>query len=234
MAIVRRNARFKKNFYEQQTWEQNKRVCGIDEVGRGCLAGPVVAAAVMLEPHVSTRLVKDSKIMTADERLKAFRWIIKHGIFSVSVTHHRMIDSINIYQATKYTMKRALMQLCAIGTTPSLILIDAVPIETALCDVIAFPFGESKSISIAAASIVAKVTRDLLMQHFDTAFPHYGLKSHKGYSTPNHKKMLHELRHSIIHRIHFIDHLSSFHGAVQLSLLDEILEEPIECSPLEK
>lgn len=222
MITIRRKPDFKKNFYEQAAWSENKLVCGIDEVGRGCLAGPVVAAAAILKNPKISRLVKDSKIMTPEERLQAFDWINANAWYAIGIVHHRLIDQVNIYYATQLAMKRAVMQLLVqVPQKPSCIVVDAMPIELKNFDgeIIAFPHGESKSSSIAAASIVAKVTRDLLMQRLDSVFPGYALAQHKGYATAEHKLSLENQSTSLIHRATFLKSLSMLDES-QLSLFD--------------
>ena len=157
---------FNKNHYENAAWDVQSVVCGIDEVGRGCLAGPLVAAAVILPIGKNSRLIKDSKLMEAPDREKAAKWIRKHCIYAIGIVHNRLIDQHNIYQADLIAMKKALVNLLAIcPQVPSTILVDAMPLQlsdTNFKDIPVhyFPFGESKSSSIAAASIIAKVTRD--------------------------------------------------------------------------
>lgn len=204
--------KFHKNHFEQTAWKDNNFICGIDEVGRGCLAGPVVVAAVVLFPHKLSRHLRDSKIMTLEEREKAYRWIMNNSWNSIALVHHRTIDSKNIYHATLIAMKRAYMQLMStIPHKPTTILVDAMPLKlnnTAYentTNVYYFPFGESKSSSIAAASIIAKVTRDRLMvNHFEKIIPGYEIQSNKGYGTPPHKRHIRSLGHSIIHRMNFL------------------------------
>jgi ribonuclease HII len=223
MITIRRKPDFNKNHYEQIAWNENKLICGVDEVGRGCLAGPVVAAAVILKTTKISRLVKDSKLMTHDEHCKAFDWIGANAWFAVGIIHHRAIDQYNIYAATQLAMKRAITQLLVqVPQKPAFIVIDAMPITLNNFDgeIIAFPDGERKSSSIAAASIVAKVTRDALMQRLDTVFPGYALARHKGYATAEHRVALGQCPISLIHRISF---LKSLHASdqSQLSLFDE-------------
>ena len=204
---------FRKNFFEKTAWEQNQVVCGIDEVGRGCLAGPLVTAAVILPAGKAHRCLKDSKLMTPQERLEANNWIIKNCYYGYGIVTHRSIDTHNIWHATLIAMKKALMHLLATAPQkPSSILVDAMPLQlldTSYNDIPVhyFPFGESKSSSIAAASIIAKVKRDSMMARMDALFPGYDLKSHKGYSTPGHKKSIIAISHSIIHRQTFIKNL---------------------------
>jgi ribonuclease HII len=216
---------FNKNFFEKAAWDEQKVVTGIDEVGRGCLAGPVVTAAVILPINKPNRLLLDSKLLTPEERVKAYNWIVKHCWYGVGITHHRLIDQRNIWQATLIAMKKALVNLLAVcPQKPSAILIDAMPLNLFDTDykdipVHYFPIGERKSSSIAAASIVAKVTRDRMMEQFDIIFPGYKLKDHKGYSTPTHKKLINVQQHTIIHRLSYLDRLKLREANMELSSL---------------
>jgi ribonuclease HII len=213
-SIHRVRERFNKNYFEQAAWAQNQVICGLDEVGRGCLAGPVVTGAVILPIGKTHRLLKDSKVMTPEERQKAYEWIIKNCWYATGIVHHRIVDDKNVYHATLVAMKKALVHLLA--TTPYKpvqIITDCMPlnlIDTAYRDIQVhyFPFGERRSSSIAAASIVAKVTRDNMMRRMDTLFPGYLLASHKGYSTPPHKRIIREGgQNLIIHRDSFLQRL---------------------------
>jgi|GEM_PF-251357 ribonuclease HII len=233
--------RFNKNYFEEQAWAQNQLVIGLDEVGRGCLAGPVVTAAVMLPPGKTHRLLKDSKLMTPEERVKAFTWIQKNCQYSIGIVHHRTIDSRNVWHATLIAMKKALVHLLATAPQkPSTIITDAMPLnlaDTSFNDIPVhyFPFGERRSSTIAAASIVAKVTRDAMMRRMDALFPGYLLASHKGYSTPPHKRIIRESgQHLIIHRDTYLARLEYLHTSEteveipfeQQSLLAEPTKEP--------
>jgi len=216
--ILKQPVKILKNSFEKKLWEQKKLVVGIDEVGRGCLAGPLVTAAAMLPLGQTNPLLKDSKLMSAEERRAAYSWIIAHCHYQIGIVHHRIIDQHNIYHATMLAMKKALVNLLAqINETPGAILVDAMPLK--LSDtgfngipVYHFPKGERKSSSIAAASIVAKVTRDALMEKYEALFPGYELGQHKGYATKIHQDHIHELRHSIIHRESF---LGAFHTEIE-------------------
>lgn len=198
------------NSFEKSLWKQRKLVVGIDEVGRGCLAGPLVTAAAILPIGLTSRLLKDSKLLSAEERLKAYSWIIAHCRYQIGIVHHRIIDQHNIWHATILAMKKALVTLlCQINETPGAILVDAMPLKLGDTGfqgipVYHFPKGEQKSSSIAAASIVAKVTRDALMEKYEALFPGYELKQHKGYATQIHQEHIRKLRHSIIHRESFL------------------------------
>lgn len=208
--MIKHSIKITKNFYEKSFWEQQKLIVGIDEVGRGCLAGPVVTAAVILPLNKTHPLLKDSKILTVEERNKAYRWIIRHCHHQIGIVHNRLIDQHNIYQATKICMKRALVNLLTHCNAPiGAILIDAMPLtleKTGFNPLPVYHFykGETKSSSIAAASIIAKVTRDHLMQSYEILFPGYALAAHKGYATPTHQNAIHERGQSLIHRTTFL------------------------------
>ncbi len=200
-----------KNQYETASWAKNEVICGIDEVGRGCLAGPLVTAAVILPVNKTSPLLKDSKITTLSERHEAFRWIQRHCWYSIGVVHNRIVDHHNIYQATLIAMKKALLNLLAsCPVSPSAILVDAMPLDlqdTGYRDipVHAFCQGERKSSSIAAASIVAKVTRDAIMDRLNLIMPGYHFDAHKGYATKAHKQALETLHYCVLHRMTFLD-----------------------------
>lgn len=197
---------FLKNHYELTAWDNQGYIIGIDEVGRGCSAGPVVAAAAMLHPKAKHRLLKDSKLLTQDELKTAYNWILKHSWYGIGIVSHTHIDTHNIYRATQCAMVRALAQLKATTPhNPTTIVVDAMPIkqQSFQVETLYFIKGESKSISIAAASIIAKVTRDRLMERLDASFPSYGLAKHKGYCTAQHRKNV-KNGTSLIHRLTYI------------------------------
>lgn len=202
--------RFLKNSFEKDAWKNGSTVYGLDEVGRGCLAGPLVTAAVVLPVGKTSPLLKDSKLLTLNERQKAFLWISKHCFYAIGIVNPRIIQEENIWHATQTAMKKALLHLLALTKqTPSAILIDAMPLplfDTAFSSIPVHHFikGESKSSSIAAASIVAKVFRDNLMTKLDALFPGYQLAQHKGYATKAHRSRIKEIRHSLMHRPTFI------------------------------
>jgi ribonuclease HII len=217
--------KLEKDEHEKNAWNKGFFVCGIDEVGRGCLAGPVLSAAVILPVGTINPLLKDSKKMTAKQRETAYDWIIAHCHVGVGIADHRTIDLINIYQATIQSMHKAVSNLCALHTTPSLsaILVDAVPLTfergplTAV-QVHSFIQGESYSSSIAAASIIAKVTRDRLMNDLARLFPAYALETHKGYATALHQEAIKNHGASLIHRGTYLKKLhykESHHGTQQ-------------------
>ena len=175
-------------------------VAGVDEVGRGSLFGPVVAAAVILDRNYRVRGLRDSKLLLPERReLLALR-IREHAIaWSVAAVDAARIDQINIYHASRLAMRDAVMLL---RPAADHLLIDAVRID---CDLPqrAIIHGDALSASIAAASILAKVERDRLMCQWDPVFPEYGLASHKGYSTPQHLAVLRELGPTPLHRHSF-------------------------------
>ena len=213
------NIKISKNFFEKAAWTDNLYACGLDEVGRGCLAGPLVTGAVILPPKTSYRLLKDSKILTEAERNTAYAWITKHCFWSVGIVSPQTIDTINIYQATLYAMKKAYLQL--IEQMPisleslKFVLIDAMPLTLpatarhAALELHHFNYGERFSASIAAASIVAKVTRDRLMEKIATSFPAFGFEQHKGYATKQHIDALLEHGATLIHRQSFISKIKT-------------------------
>lgn len=184
-----------------------KLICGIDEAGRGPLAGPVCAAAVILPPQVEFPGLNDSKKLTDKRRRELFPIIKEQAVaYGIGLASHEEIDEINILQATYLAMERALARL---SVKPELALIDGnrakdfgLPVETIVK-------GDSRSASIAAASILAKVTRDDLMLHAAEEYPQYQFDVHKGYGTKAHYAALTEHGPSPIHRMTF---LKKFYG----------------------
>jgi len=206
-----------KNQFEKEAWHKGQYVYGIDEVGRGCLAGPVVVAAVMLPQNTSYDLLKDSKIMTKGQRNEAYAWIIKNCSYSLASASNHVIDSINIYQATLLCMRKAVIQLLNQQHIDAkklrYILIDAMPLvfeANVIPEHIKFEHftqGETRSTSIAAASIVAKVSRDKLMTEACKYFPGYNFASHKGYATKEHIAGIKKIGASIMHRSSFLSNI---------------------------
>jgi ribonuclease HII len=211
----------KKLYFETQAWATQKRVIGIDEAGRGCLAGPVVVGAVILPLFTNQPILKDSKVMTKAQREKAFTWITEHCAWTTALADHTTIDSINIYQATLLTMKQAYLNLMqTLPCDPALlkyVVVDAMPLKIAPeekptgLECHHFNYGESLSPSIAAASIVAKVTRDRLMEELSGQFPAYNFAQHKGYGTAEHIAALKEHGPCAIHRTTFIKNFVEHH-----------------------
>ncbi|MGI8891328.1 MAG: ribonuclease HII [Chthoniobacterales bacterium] len=178
------------------------RIAGIDEAGRGALAGPVVAAAAILPERFRHRKLNDSKQLTADVREKIFRYLTNHSeiVWAIGVVDNLEIDRINILRASHEAMRIAVAGLAIL---PEHVLIDGLPVfpfplpQTAIVD------GDCLSLSIAAASVIAKVTRDRLMRDFCTRFPEYCFSRHKGYGTGLHLQKLHEHGPCPIHRWSF-------------------------------
>jgi ribonuclease HII len=198
--------------FETRAWADDQLLCGIDEVGRGCLAGPVVTAAVILPPYTAETFLKDSKQMSASAREHAYTWITTHCQYAYGIAPASQIDRDNIYQATLWAMQKAFYNLYATLRSPQdlkLVVVDAMPLtlKSALIhpelELHHFNFGESVSPSIAAASIIAKVTRDRLMTEMSTLFPAYGHAKHKGYATTLHRDALQIHGASIDHRLSF-------------------------------
>jgi len=175
-------------------------IAGVDEVGRGALFGPVVAAAVILPVKLATlsRMgLKDSKQLTREQREKLDRKIRKVALcFAVAEVDAETIDRINIYQASRLAMLLAVERLT---TPPDHLLIDALYIDHP-CPQTKLYYGDALSLSIAAASVIAKVHRDALMRELDLLHPQYGLASHKGYATPEHRKALRDHGPCPLHR----------------------------------
>lgn len=187
------------HLYERKYWLMGiTRLAGLDEAGRGPLAGPVVAAAVIFEPDVSIPFVNDSKKLTEKRREELYHLIREKAVtVGVGLVSHDVIYRINILQASMLAMNKAVDQL---KVQPEQLLVDGnffrhekFPVENIIK-------GDSLSHSIAAASIIAKVTRDSLMREYDQVFPHYGFAQHKGYGTRDHVAAIH--RHGLceIHR----------------------------------
>lgn len=193
--------------FETKKWAQNQLLCGIDEVGRGCLAGPVVACCLVLKPFSAHPLLVDSKILTEKQRETAANWIQHNAWYAFGTISHSLIDSHNIYAATQMAMKKAfygLLSLPALMQKPDLILIDAMPLYLGAIEVLSFTKGESKSVSIAAASIMAKVMRDRLMKRLDKVFPGYSFANNKGYGAQVHTSSLQNEGTCLIHRKSFL------------------------------
>src|SRR5271170_1468362 len=177
-----------------------RTIAGVDEVGRGALFGPVVAAAVILPERMSGLAragLKDSKQLTREQREKLDRRIRKIALaISVAEIDAETIDRVNIYQATRIAMLTAVHGL---AIAPDHLLIDAMRLDHACAQTRLF-YGDALSLSIAAASVVAKVHRDALMRELDSLHPGYGLASHKGYGTPAHRRALEERGPCALHR----------------------------------
>lgn len=164
-------------------------IAGVDEVGRGPLIGPVVAAAVILPKNYKLEGLTDSKKLSEKKRDEFYKIIQRDAIaIGIGIKDEKIIDEVNIYEATKLAMKEAIEKL---EVTPEHILIDAMPLELSI-PTTSIIKGDLKSISIAAASVIAKVTRDSMMYELDKKYPNYGFASHKGYPTKKHLEALNE------------------------------------------
>ena len=176
-------------------------VAGVDEVGRGCLAGPVVAAAVVLHPEKHIPGVCDSKLVPAAERERLFDRIIRHAVaWAVASAEPSEIDRINVHQASLRAMQRAVL---ALAPLPDIVLVDAFRIPELTMAQRAVPHGDRRCSAIAAASIVAKVTRDRQMRDLHGRDPRYGFDRHKGYATANHLDAVARFGYSDVHRRSF-------------------------------
>ena len=194
--------------FEEELFAQGyQMICGVDEAGRGPLAGPVCAAAVILPPHLEIPGLDDSKKLSDKRRRELFPVIKEQAIaYGIGLASHEEIDEINILQATFLAMERAIAQL---QIKPEYALIDGnrtkdfgLPVKTVVK-------GDSLSANIAAASVLAKVTRDMLMEEAAVEYPGYGFEIHKGYGTRAHYDALREKGPSSIHRMTF---LKKFYG----------------------
>jgi ribonuclease HII len=207
--------------YEKIAWGSGaKLVAGVDEVGRGSLFGPVVAAAVVLDPCYRIRGLRDSKLLIAERREVLAQRIREHAVaWAIAAVDAARIDQINIYHASRQAMHEAVAQL---NPAADYLLIDAMRLNYDVPQQ-AIIHGDALSASIAAASILAKVERDRMISEWDPVFPTYGLKSNKGYSTPKHLTALREHGPSPLHR-------QSFAPVWNAPVPQEVLEFMIESS----
>lgn len=195
--------------YEEKLYEEGyNSIAGIDEAGRGPLAGPVVAAAVILPKGCLIEGVNDSKKISEKKRERLYDDIVNNAIsFGVGIVDNNVIDEINILNATRQVMHIAINNL---EIVPEYILIDAEKkVDTNNIPYLPIIKGDALSISIAAASIIAKVTRDRIMREYDTIFPEYGFEKHKGYGTKKHIEAIKQYGASKIHRQSFLKNIGS-------------------------
>ena len=187
--------------YEKLAWSAGaKLIAGVDEVGRGSLFGPVVAAAVILEPEYRIRGLRDSKLLDAPTREKLAERIREHAIaYAIAAVDVARIDQLNIYHASLLAMREAIAQLVP---APDHLLIDAVRVNWE-CPQTNIIHGDALSASIAAASIIAKVERDAMVRLWDPVYPQYDLASNKGYRSPKHLAALREHGPTPLHRLSF-------------------------------
>lgn len=196
-------------------------MAGVDEVGRGALFGPVVAAAVILSPDHPVRGLNDSKLLEPEQReVLAVRIRERAVAWAVAGVDAATIDHVNIYQASRLAMRLAISRL---QPAPDFVLVDAVPLDLAIPQQPIIK-GDAQCHAIAAASIVAKVYRDACMCAWDAVFPQYGLAVHKGYATPEHRRAIEEHGLTPLHRLSFEpvrEHsLFPLDAAFQLELFD--------------
>lgn len=183
-------------------------IIGVDEAGRGPLAGPVVAAAVLLNDFVFSNRIDDSKKLTHQKRKDAFSEIKSKSLYAIAVVDHKKIDRINILQATILAMQKAILKLVS-KLEPVKLKRIFVLIDGNMCFKLGLPYqsiigGDGKSLSIAAASILAKVRRDQIMNNYHKIYPQYGFIKHKGYPTQMHRDILKQIGPVAIHRKSFL------------------------------
>ena len=188
--------------YERMRWEQGcEFIAGVDEAGRGPLAGPVVAAAVIMPREMIIRGVDDSKRLSPATREELAGLILRNAVaVGLGIVNHDVIDEINILQATMRAMENAVANLTV---TPKHILIDGPRYNSSAIPYTAIVDGDAKCFSIAAASIIAKVTRDRMMIEYDLQYPGYGFARHKGYGTREHLEAIRKYGPCDIHRRSF-------------------------------
>jgi len=196
-----------KEFDKKYLRKKIKYLAGVDEAGRGPLAGPVVAAAVIFKKNTQIIGVNDSKLLTEKQREKLYKKITSKALsYSVSVVESSVIDEVNILNATLLAMREAVESL---KIEPDLILVDGNKKFQSEIPVITIVKGDSKSFSIAAASILAKVTRDRLMKNLALEFPNYLWEQNKGYPTKQHREIIKQVGPSPLHRKTFLKKILS-------------------------
>ena len=206
LALEKEKERLKQMREFEHKYEHLGYICGIDEVGRGPFAGPVVAGAVILPPDCEILYVNDSKQLSEKMREQLYDEIMEKAVsVAVGYASPQRIDEINILQATYEAMREAVSKL---EVTPQILLNDAVTIPQITIPQVPIIKGDAKSISIAAASIVAKVTRDRLMREYDRIMPEYGFASNKGYGSKEHIEAIKKYGPTPIHRRSFIHNVT--------------------------
>lgn len=217
--------------FEKRAWAAGARlVAGVDEVGRGCLFGPVVAAAVILERGHRIRGLRDSKLIPEETREALAKKVREHAVaIAIAVVDVETIDRINIYHASRMAMLQAVAQL---NPLPDHLLVDAMVVDfpsaqepMAQTKII---HGDALSVSIAAASIIAKVERDRMMREIAPEYPHYDLASNKGYSAPKHLAALQQFGPSQLHRMSFAPVWTSQRLQEPLDFMAEADESDLE------
>mgnify|MGYP001099316189 CR=1 FL=1 len=217
--------------YEEKYWSQGMEfIAGIDEAGRGPLAGPVVASAVILPQDVNLPEVTDSKKLTEKKREGLFYDIMNVAVaVGVGIVHEREIDQINILQSTYMAMQMAVGKLMV---KPDILMVDGHPADIKNFVQENIIKGDSKSLSIASASIIAKVTRDRIMINYDKVFPLYDFASHKGYGSQKHIELIKKYFATPIHRQSFkpiLDHLPTLKYYKEKRLVGQLGEQLVAC-----
>lgn len=188
--------------FDREMFAFEGAVAGVDEAGRGPLAGPVVAAACVIEWHIDLLGVDDSKKLSEEERERLFELIKTHAVsYGVGIVDAATIDEINILEATKVAMYQSIHQL---GDSYQAVITDHVKLDAITEPLAPVVKGDEKSLAVAAASILAKVTRDRMMKEYDLQYPGYDFSVHKGYGTKMHYRALEALGPSPIHRMTFL------------------------------
>ena len=201
-ALVQERERLKQMHFYEEKYSQYRCICGIDEAGRGPLAGPVVAGAVILPKDETILYLNDSKKLSEKKREELYDVLMEKAVATgIGIASPARIDEINILQATYEAMRMAISNL---KVTPDILLNDAVTIPEVTIQQVPIIKGDAKSVSIAAASIIAKVTRDRLMVEYDKVLPGYDFAGNKGYGSAAHIAALKELGPTPIHRNSFI------------------------------
>jgi ribonuclease HII len=215
-----------KNLYQYEEALEDrgyKFVAGVDEVGRGPLAGPVVVAAVILPQGLRIKGLNDSKQLTEKKREELYKVIMKEALaVNVSFIYEDVVDKINIYEATKQGMLEAIDGL---NIKPDHVLIDAMPLNELKIEHTSIIHGDALSATIGAASIIAKVTRDHFMEKMDHKYPNYGFKKHKGYCTKEHLEALNKYGPCPIHRKSFAPVAKFFQKQLSFDLFSNDVEK---------
>lgn len=187
------------NQYENLYWDKNQYVIGIDEAGRGPLAGPVVVAGVIFPIGYDSKDIYDSKKLSLKKREELYKVILEDALYyNIQIVDEKDIDKYNIYQATKMANERIVLD-----SKCQVVLTDAMKLQLENYTVYPIIKGDQKSCSIAAGSILAKVTRDHIMDEYDAIYPQYGFKKHKGYPTKAHLQALQQYGPCPIHRFSY-------------------------------
>jgi len=187
------------HLYEERLWAQGfSRIVGVDEAGRGALAGPLVAAGVVIPPGFDTTGIRDSKLLTAKQREAAFERIVDGCAFAIAKAEPSALDSRGLHRSNIALLRRAARAL-----EPDYALTDGFPVPRMPCPSLGIKKGDMVSASVAAASIIAKVTRDRIMVRLDRRYPAFGFCENKGYATSEHRRMIELHGPSPVHRLSF-------------------------------